>query len=129
MPGTARVFLRRLIHERVPGTLHRPVAAGRVRGEPPARAPGDLSRLLPRLDREIAGRLEDARPLATAPGAEGRPVFGLMAPARLALLPAPTGPAAPHLLPALLGLPLVASGLVEVSHFHRAFPVAGPLRG
>src|SRR4029450_1842811 len=53
-----------MIHELMHVTLHRPVAAGRVRVEPTARAHGDLSRLLHRLDREIAGRLEDDSPLA-----------------------------------------------------------------
>src|SRR5215211_3845597 len=89
---TTGVFLLRMIDELVHVPLHRPVAAGRVRVEPTTRAHGDLSRLLHRLDREIAGRLDDDRPLATDPGDDGRPVFGIMAPARLALLPAPTCP-------------------------------------
>src|SRR5262249_37996700 len=104
MHVTARVFFLRMIHELVHVTLHRPVAAGRVGVEPTARAHGDLSRLLHRLDREISGRLEDDSPLATNPGDDGWPVFVIMAPARLALLPAPTCPASQHLLPALLGL-------------------------
>src|SRR5215813_11139128 len=108
MHVTARVFFLRMIHERMHVPLHRPVAAGRVRVEPTARSHGDLSRLLHRLDRKISGRLEDDRPLATDPGDDGRPVFVIMAPTGLALLTAPTCSASQQLLPALLGLPLVA---------------------
>src|SRR5262249_52254755 len=129
MHVTARVFFPRMIDELVHVALHRPVAAGRVRVEPPACAHGDLSRLLHRLDREIAGRLDDNSPLATDPGDDGRPVFVIMAPAQLTLLPAPTCSASQHLLPALLGLPLVAGGLVEVIRFHRAFQLPVPLIG
>ena len=57
-----------MIDELVHVTLHRPVAARRVRVEPPARARGDPGRLLHRLDREIFGRLDDDSPLATDPG-------------------------------------------------------------
>src|SRR5262249_7137266 len=47
-----------------------------------------------------------------------------MAPAGLALLAAPTRAAPQRFLPAVLGLPLVASSLVEVISFHRAFQPA-----
>src|SRR5215475_11092751 len=98
MHVTARVFFLRMIHERMHVPLHRPVAAGRVRVEPTARAHGDLRRLLHRLDREISGRLADDSPLATDPGDDGWPVFIIMAPARLALLPPSPSPPPQHLL-------------------------------
>src|SRR5262245_3379255 len=110
-----------MIDELMHVTLHRPVAAGRVRVEPTARTDGGLRRLLHRLDREIAGRLDDDRPLTTHPGDNGWPIFVVVPPHGLTLLAAPTCPASQHLLPALLGLPLVAGGLVEVIRFHRAF--------
>src|SRR5262249_22278133 len=76
----------RMIDELMHVTLHHPAAAGRVRVEPTARAHGDLRRLLHRLNREIAGRLDDDSPLAIDPGDDGWPVFVIMAPVRFALL-------------------------------------------
>src|SRR5262244_1039242 len=93
------IFLLRVIDIVMYIALQRPIAAGRVRVEPAARAHGDLGRLLHRLDREISGRLDDDGSLATDPGDDGRPVFVIMVPARLALLTAPTCPASQHLLP------------------------------
>jgi formate dehydrogenase iron-sulfur subunit len=58
-----------------------------------------------------------------------RPVFVIMAPARLALLAAPTRAVSQRLLLALRRLPLVASGMVEVIRFHHAFQLAVHLRG
>src|SRR5262245_61371455 len=108
MHVTARVFFLRMIHERMHVSLHRPVAAGRVRVEPTARAHGDLRRLLHRLDREISGRLADDSPLATDPGDDGRSVFVIMAPTRLALLATSTCAASQRLLATTLRLPLEA---------------------
>jgi len=67
MHVTTCVFLLRMIDELVHVALHRPIAAGRVRGEPTARAHRDLGGLLHRLHGEIFGRLDDDRPLATDP--------------------------------------------------------------
>src|SRR6185295_15665979 len=80
--------------------LHRPIATGRVGIEPTTGSHRDAGRLLHRLHGEIFGRLDDDRPLATDPGDHGRPIFVIMAPARLALLTATTCPASQQLLPA-----------------------------
>src|SRR5215470_16298819 len=101
---TTRVFLLRMIHELVHVALHRSVAAGRVRVEPTARSHREVRRLLHRLDREIAGRLDHDSSLATDPGDDGWPVFVIMAPTGLAFLAAPTRAASQMLFPAALGL-------------------------
>src|SRR5262245_44327009 len=111
------VFLLRMIDVRMHIALERSIAARRVGVEPTARLHGDVGRLLHRLDREIFGRVEDDRPLATDPGDDRRPVFVIMAPTGLAFLAAPTRAASQRLLPALLGLALVARGVVEVIGF------------
>ena len=87
---TTRVFLPRMIDALVPIALHRPIAAGRVRGEPTAHLHRDIGCPLPRLHRKLFGRLSHDSPLAAAPGENSRPVFVLMPPARLALLAATT---------------------------------------
>jgi len=115
MDVSTGVFLLRVIDILMEVSLHRPIAAGRVRIEPIPRLHGEVSSLLDRLDRAIFGRVEDDSPLATDPGDDGRPVFVIVAPARLALLAAPTGPAAQELFPAVFRLALVASGVVEAS--------------
>src|SRR5215468_4171333 len=102
----------------------RPVAAGRIRIELTARLDSDVRRLLYRLHREIFGRLDDDRPLATDPGNNGGPVFVVMATAGLAFLAATTWLATQRLLPTPFGLPLVTGGLVEVIRFHCAFQLA-----
>src|SRR5262249_29839558 len=97
--------------------LQRPIATGRVRIESTARAHCEVRRLLHRLHREILGRLEDDRPLATDPGDDHEPIFVIMAPPRLAFLAAPTRATPQRLLPTLLGLPLLTRGVVEVIRF------------
>src|SRR5262249_60885279 len=64
--------------------LQRPIAAGGIGVGATARLHRDGGRRLHRLHREISGRLYHDCPLATDPGDNGRPVFGIMAPARLA---------------------------------------------
>src|SRR5262249_35798427 len=100
--------------------LERPIAAGRVGVEPTARLHRKVSGLLHRLDREIAGRLDDDRPLTTDPGDNRGPVFVIMASPGLAFLAAPPRPVSQRLLPALACLALVAGGMVEVIGVHRA---------
>src|SRR2546428_13787877 len=82
-----------LIDKLVHVALQCSVAAGGVRVEPTARLDGEVGRLLHRLHREIAGRLEDDGALATDPGNNGRPVFVIMASTGLTL-PAAASPAA-----------------------------------
>src|SRR5262249_40700456 len=72
----------------------------------------------------IFARLDDDRPLATAPGDDRGPIFVITAPTRLAFLAATTRAATQGLLPTLLGLPLVARGVIEVIRFHRALQLA-----
>src|SRR5713101_9941185 len=109
MPVTARIFLLRVIDERVHIALHRAIAAGGVRIELTARLHRDVGGSLHRLHREIAGRLDDDCPLATHPGDNGGPIFIVVPPTRLAFLAAPTRPVPQRLLPTLLGLSLLAS--------------------
>src|ERR671933_826363 len=114
---------------RVHVALHRPIAAGRVGIEPTARLHGQVGGLLYRLDREIFGRVDHNGTLAADPRDDGWPVFVEMAPTGLAFLAAPARSASQRLLPALLGLSLVASGMIEVIRFHRAFLLAVHLIG
>ena len=74
--------------------------------------------LLYRLHCEISGRLDDDSPLTTDPGNHGWPVFIIMALTRLALCAVPTCAASQRLLPTLLGLSLLASGVVELICLH-----------
>src|SRR6266446_3083651 len=90
MHVTTGIFLLRVIDKRMHIALQRLIAARRVGVEPTARLHGEVSCLLHRLDGEITGRLDDNSPLATDPGDDGRPVFVIMAPTGLALLPATT---------------------------------------
>ena len=57
----SRVFLLRMIHERMYVAFHLPIAAGRVRVEPAARLDGKVRRLLHGLHGAICGRLEGRR--------------------------------------------------------------------
>src|SRR5262245_35813379 len=101
--------------------LQRPIAAGRVRVEPTARAHRDIRRLLHRLHGEICGLLDDDSPLTTDPGNNRGPVFVIMAPTRLTFLAAPACSTPQPLLPTLLGLPLLACGVVEIIRFDGPF--------
>src|SRR5262245_10500127 len=125
---TCVLFLR-VIHEFVPVALQRPIAAGRVGIEPTTRLHGQVGGLLYRLHREIFGRMDHNGPLAADPCDDRRAVFVIMAPARLALLATPTRSVPQRLLPALLGLSLVAGGMIEVICFHRAVQLAMHLVG
>src|SRR5215470_19040907 len=123
------VFLLRMIDVLVEISLQRPIAAGRIGIQATSHLYSKIGRFLHRLHREIFGRVDDHSPLPTDPGDNRWPVFVVMAPPGLAFLAAPTWSASQHLLPALLGLPLVAGGLVEVIRFHRAFQLAVHLIG
>src|SRR5262245_13667080 len=124
-----RILLLRVIDILMEVSLHRPIAAGRVGGEPPARVDGEVGRLLHGLHREITCRLEDDSPLATDPGDDGGPVFVIVAPTGLALLAPATRPASQRFLPARRRWPLGASGMVEVIGFHCPFQLAMHLVG
>src|SRR5215475_8798529 len=92
------IFLLRVIDKRMPIALQCLIAAGRVCIEPTTRFDGEVGRFLHRLDGEIAGRVEDDRALAADPGDNRRPVFVIMAPARLAFLTATTRTASQRFL-------------------------------
>src|SRR5215831_10191282 len=109
-----------MIDELVHVALHRSVAAGRVRIEPTARPDSEVCRFLHRLHREISGRVDDDRPLATDPGDNGGPVFIIMAATGLAFLPTATHATPQRLLATAWRLPLVASGVIEFIRFHGA---------
>jgi hypothetical protein len=121
---TPGILFLRVIHERVHVALQGSIAARRVGVEPPPRLDGEVSRLLDRLDREIPGRLEDDRPLATHPRDNSRPVFVIMPSTGLALLATPTCVASQRLRATAWRLPLAARGVVEVIRFHRALQLA-----
>jgi hypothetical protein len=123
------IFLLCMIDIGMHIALERPIAAGRVRLQPTARVDGEVRRLLHGLHGNIFGRLEDDRPLATDPGDERRTVFVVVSPPGLALLAAPTRSAAQMLFPALLRLPLLASGVREFIRFHGALHLPRQLVG
>src|SRR5215831_8706623 len=103
--------------------LHRPITARRVRVEPTARLDCDLGRLL---HREIFGRLDDDRSLATDPRDDGWSVLVIMPPPGLTFLPTATRSAPQQLLAPALRLALLAGGVIEVIRFHRALqPLLG----
>src|SRR5262245_50719851 len=108
-----------VISERMHIALQRPIAAGRIGLEPAAYLHGQVGGLLDRLHREIFGRVDHHGTLAAGPRDDRRAIFVVMAPARLALLTTTTRSAPQRLLPALLGLSLVAGGMREVIRFHR----------
>src|SRR5512145_3195685 len=124
MHVTTGILLLRVIDELMHVAFQRLIAAGGIGIEPTARVHRHVGGLLYGLHREISGRLYNDSALTTDPGYNGWPVFVIMAPAGLAFLTAPTRAAPQRFLPSLLRLPLVASGMVEVIGFHRAFQLA-----
>src|SRR5207244_6940044 len=86
----ACILLLRMIDIVMHIALQGPIAAGRVRVQPTAGLDGEVSRLLHCLHCEIAGRVDDDRPLATDPGDNGWPVFVVVPPPRLTFLAATT---------------------------------------
>src|SRR4029450_5457657 len=118
MDVTACIFLLGMINIVMHIALQGSIAARRVGVETTARLHREVSRLLDGLHGEIAGRLDDDRPLPTDPGDDRRPLLVIMARAGLAFLP-PATRAAPHrLLATALRLPLVTGAVVEVIGFH-----------
>ena len=89
----ARVFLLGMVDKVMHVAFERSIAARGVRVEPTPRLDGEVSSFLDGLHRKIFGRLDHDRPLATDPGDDGWPVFVIVAPARLAFLPAAPRPA------------------------------------
>src|SRR5262249_48449020 len=119
-----RVFLLGMIDKVVGIALERPIAAGGVGIEPTPRLHCQVGSLLHRLHREIFGRVDDDRALATDPGDDGRPVFVIVPPTRLTFLATPTRAASQRLLAALGRLALLPSGVIEVIRFDGALQLA-----
>ena len=113
------IGLRRVIAVRLDIALQGLITAGGVRVEPTARVHCAFGCLLSRLHRDIFGRLEDDGVLPTDLDKKGWPVFVIMASTGLALLAASTRPVPQHLRPTLLGLALLASGVVELLRLDR----------
>src|SRR5262249_34754749 len=124
MDGPARILLLSMINIGMHIALQGSIAARRVRVETTARLHGEVRRLLDCLHGEIAGRLDDDRPLPTDPGDNRRPILVIMAPTGLAFLPPATRAAPQRLLATALRLPLVPGGVVEVIGFHGACHLA-----
>src|SRR4030095_3111362 len=94
-----------------------------------ARLHREVRRLLDGLHGEIAGRLDDDRPLPTDPSDNRRPLLVIRATTGLALLPPAPRAAPQRLLAAAVRLPLVTGGVVEVIGFHGACQLAVGFRG
>src|ERR1043166_8177023 len=94
-----------------------PVAAGRVRVELTAGLHGEVGGLLHRLDRKVPCRVDHDTTLTAHPGDNGWPIFVIMAPARLAFLPATTRAASQRFLATVWCLPLLARRVIEVIRF------------
>src|SRR5215813_9022055 len=120
MHVTPCILFLRMIDERVHVALHRPIATRGVRIESAPRLHGEVRGLLHRFDREIAGRVDDHRSLATDPGDDGRPVFVVMPSTGLAPLTTSTCAASQRLLATTLRLALVARSMGEVIRFYGA---------
>src|SRR5712691_3391204 len=129
MHVTTCIFLLRMMNVLMHVARHRPIAAGGVRREPTTRFHRQVGCLLYRLRRAISGRLYDDRALTTDPGDNCWPVFVIMTPAGLVFLAATTCAASQRLLPSLLRLPLVASGMVAVIGFDGTLQLTMHLRG
>src|SRR4029453_5127877 len=124
MDVTACIFLLSMINIVMHIALQGSIAARRVSVETTACLHGEVRRLLHGLHGEIFGRMDDHRPLATDPGNKRGPIFVIMAPPWFAFLTAPPRSPPQGLFPSVLGLPLVARGLVEVIGFHGACQLA-----
>src|SRR4030095_10505941 len=114
-----RVFLFRVIYCVMLIARDQPVAAGRVRIELAAGLYGEVGRFLHRLDGKVPRRVDHDPSLAADPGDDGGPILVVMAAPGLAFLAAPPWRAAQGLFPALLGLALVAGGMIQVVGFDR----------
>src|SRR5215831_2534987 len=119
MHVTARLFLLRMVDKVVRIARERAIAAGRVRIEPTARFDGDVGRFLHRLDGKVPRRLDHDTSLTADPRDDGGPILVVMAAPGLAFLAATPWRAAQCLFPALLGLALVAGGMIQGVGFDR----------
>src|SRR5262245_8819337 len=119
--NATRLVPTQLIDELVLVARQRPIATGRVRVERTACLHCNVGSLLDRLHREIFGRLEDDRPVATDPGDNRGPVFVIVPPPGLTLLAATPCAVSQRFLPTLFRLTLLSSDMIELIGFDRAF--------
>src|SRR5262245_51973854 len=119
MHVTARILLLRRVDTVVRLALEPAIAAGRVRIEPTARFDGEVGRFLHRLYGKVPRRLDHDTSLTADPRDDGGPILVVMAAPGLAFLAATPWRAAQCLFPALLGLALVAGGMIQVVGFDR----------
>src|SRR5215467_8889467 len=82
---------------------------------------GEVGGLLHRLDRQVPCRVDHDATLTAHPGDNDRPIFVIMAPARLALLTATTRAASQRFLATVWCLPLLARRVREVIRFNGPF--------
>jgi hypothetical protein len=114
------ILLLRVIDQLMHVVFQRPIAAARVGVEPTTRLRCEVGSFLHCLDSEIAGRLQDDSALATDPGDDCRSVFVIMVPTGLTLLAATTRSTPQVLFSSVLGLSLLARGVIEFISFDRA---------
>src|SRR5918997_5892655 len=125
----AGIFLPRMMNEVVYVSLQRPIATRGVRIEPTPHVDCEVSSFLHRGDGKIPHGLYHDGTLAARPGNDGWPVFVVMPPTGLALLPTTTRAATQRLFPTLFGLPLTTSGVIELIRLNGAFQLALHLIG
>src|SRR4029450_12472481 len=119
MHVTARIVLLRMVDKVVCIALQRAIAAGRVGIEPTACLDREVGRFLHRLYGKVPRRLNHDTSLAADPRDDGGPILVVMAAPGLTFLAASPWRAAQCLFPTLLGLALVASGMIQVVGFDR----------
>src|SRR5215813_5865891 len=119
MHVTAGILFLRMIDKVMRIALERTIATRGVRIESAPRLDREVGRLLHRLDGKIPRRVDHDPSLAADPHDDGGPILVVMASPRLAFLAAPPWRAAQGLFPALFGLALVASGMIQVVGFDR----------
>jgi hypothetical protein len=121
---TTRILFLRMIDELVDVALHGPIAAGRIGIQATACVHREIGRFLHRLDGKVSRRLYDDATLAADPGDNRGPIFVIMPPTGLTLLATTPWSPSQRFLPALLGLALLASRVIEVIGFDRACQLA-----
>jgi hypothetical protein len=119
MDCPARLFVLRVSDVRMPIALPPPRAAGRVGRPSTAGWDRKVGRLGPGLDGTILARRHHDGPLAAHPRDDRRPIFVIVAAARLALLASTPRPVSHGLCPTACRWPLVPRGVRAFIRFDR----------
>src|SRR5499433_2700038 len=119
MHVTTCILLLCMIDERMHVALHCPIATRGVRIESAPRLDREVGRFLHRLDGKVPRRVDHDTSLAADPRDDGGSILVVMASPGLTFLAAPPWRAVQGLFPALLGLALVASRMIQVVGFDR----------